>query len=162
MNDKNNVPQWILDSKTGIEAQNDEVGMIVAGFIGALRKRGFTEKEIGMMMAQAFLLPLSEVEKRVDAILSCDENADAQSARNLCVYTVQAGALFDNNKSDPCGIIELVKAMYGGEFAFEAFLTYPELLRLWKEKDVRSSPEFANEKAQADALLDEIERVYKS
>lgn len=162
MSEKNNVPQWILDSNTGIEAQNDEVGMIVAGFIGAFRKRGFTEKEIGMMMAQAFLLPLSEVEKRVDALLSCDETADARTARNLCLYAVKSGALFDNNHSDPCGAIELVKAMYGGEFAFEAFLTYPELLSLWKEKSVRNSPEFAKEKAQADALLDEIERVYKS
>ena len=162
MSEKNNVPQWILDSKTGIDAQNDEVGMIVAGFIGALRKRGFAEKEIGMMMAQAFLLPLSEVEKRVDAILSCDKNADAQTARKLCIYTVQAGALFDNNHSDPCGAIEVVKAMYGGEFAFEAFLTYPELLCLWKEKKARNLPEFADEKARADALLDELERVYKS
>lgn len=162
MNDKNNVPQWILDSKTGIEAQNDEVGFIVAGFVGALRKRGFSEAEMGMMMAQAFLLPLEEVEKRVDAILSCDENADPETSRNLCIYAVQKGALFDNNKSDPCGIIELVKAMYGGEFAFEAFLTYPELLRLWKTKDVRNKAEFAGEKAQVDSLLDELERVYKS
>ena len=72
MNEKNNVPQWILESKTGIEEQNDEVGMIVAGFIGAFVKRGFDQKEIGMLMAQAFLLPLEEVEKRVDVILSCN------------------------------------------------------------------------------------------
>ena len=162
MNGKNNVPKWIIESKTGIEEQNNEVGLIVAGFIGSLRKRGFSETEIGMMMAQAFLLPLEEVEKRVDAILSCDEGAEPETARKLCVYAVQNGALFDNNNSDPCGIIELVKAMYGGEFAFEAFLTYPELLCLWKVKDVRNKAEFAKEKAQADALLDELERIYKS
>jgi hypothetical protein len=162
MNEKNNVPQWILESKTGIEEQNDEVGLIVAGFIGAFVKRGFDQKEIGMLMAQAFLLPLEEVEKRVDAILSCDENADAQTARNLCIYTVQSGALFDNDNSDPCDIIELVKTMYGGEFAFEAFLTYPELLRLWKKKAVRNSSQYQKEKQEADGLLDELERVYKS
>ena len=159
---ENNVPQWILNSKTGIEEQNNEVGMIVADFIGAFRKRGFNESEIGMLLTKAFLLPVEEVEKRVDALLSCDENAEPESARKLCIYAVQQGMLFDNNSSDPCDIITLMKAMYGGEFAFEAFLTYPELLRLWKKKSERNSSCFAEEKAQADAILDEIERVYRS
>ncbi len=162
MENKNNVPQWILDSKTGIEEQNDEVGLVVAGFIGALRKRGFGEKEIGMMMAQAFLLPLEEVERRVDAVLTCDESMDSASARNLCVFAVQKGHLFDNDKADPCDVITLLKAMYGGSFAFEALLVYPELLSLWKEKSVRNTLAYAEQKAKADAIFDEIERVYKS
>lgn len=160
MNNKNNVPEWILESTTGIEAQNDEVGMIVAGFIGAFRKRGFDQKEIGIMLTQAFLLPLEEVEKRVDAVLTC--NSDKEGCKRLCLYTVQQGYLFDNNHADPCGAIELLKALYGGDFAFEAILTYPEILRLFKDKSVRNSVDYSQEKAQADALLDEIERVYKS
>lgn len=160
MNENNKVPQWILNSSTGIEKQNDEVGLIVAEFIGAFRKRGFEEKEIGIMMAQAFLLPLEEVERRVDAVLSCGDNAE--ECKRLCLYTAQKGCLFDNNKSDPCGIIELLKTMYGKEFAFEAILSYPSVLSLYKEKSVRDLREYSKEKAELDALLDEFERVYKS
>ncbi len=157
-----NVPQWIMDSKTGAEKQNDEVGLIVASFIGAFNKRGFEQKEIGIMMAQAFLLPLDEVERRIDAILSCDENADSDSAKKLCLYTVQKGCLFSTEETDPCDLITLLKAMYGGEFAFESLLVYPELLKLWKKKSVRNLPEYAEEKKQADIIFDEIERIYKS
>lgn len=157
---ENNVPQWILNSSTGIEKQNDEVGLIVAKFIGSFRKRGFEEKEIGIMMAQAFLLPLEEVERRVDAILSCGDNIE--ECKRLCLYTAQEGYLFDNNKSDPCGVVELLKAMYGKEFAFEAILSYPSVLSLYKEKSVRDSQEYLKEKAELNNLLDEFERVYKS
>ena len=45
MENKNNVPQWILDSKTGIEEQNDEVGLVVAGFIGALRNEALVRRK---------------------------------------------------------------------------------------------------------------------
>lgn len=162
MSENKNVPQWILDSSTGIEQQNDAVGLIVADFIGAFRRRGFNQNEIGMVMAQAFLLSLEEVEKRMDAVLSCDEGADSQTAKNLCIYTIQKECLFDNNHSDPCGLIELLKTMYGGSFTFEAILTYPELLRLYKEKSVRNSSEYATEKAELDSILDELERVYRA
>ena len=157
-----NVPQWIIDSKTDAQTQNDEVGLIVASFIGAFRKRGFEEKEIGIMMAQAFLLPLEEAEKRVDAVLNCDEKVDLQASKNLCLFLVQKGALFSTEQSDPCDLITLLKAMYGGAFAFESLLVYPELLSNWKKKEVRNSKEFASEKAVVDNILDELERVYKS
>ena len=157
-----NVPQWIAESKTGIEKQNDEVGLIVASFIGAFNKRGFSQKDIGIMMAQAFLLPLEEVEARMDAILGCDESADSESARNLCLYTAQKGYLFSTEDTDPCDLVRLLKAMYGGNFAFETLLVYPELLKLWKKRDSRNKPEYAQQKKQADALFDEIEKIYKS
>lgn len=160
--ENNNVPQWIIDSKTGIDKQDDAAGLIVASFIGAFRKRGFNQKEIGIMMAAAFLLPLEEVERRIDAILTCDEAADKETAKNLCLYTVQKGCLFNTDNSDPCDLIRLLQAMYGGSFAFESLLVYPELLKLWKKKSVRNSPEYVYEKTQADKILDEIERIYKS
>ena len=45
----NNVPQWMLDSTTSNTEQNKEVDMIVAGFIGAFRKRGFDQQQIGIL-----------------------------------------------------------------------------------------------------------------
>lgn len=160
MSENKNVPQWILESSTGGEQQNDEVGTVISEFIGAFRKRGFEEKDIGIMMAQAFLLPVEEVERRLDALLSCGDNID--ECKRLCLYTIQKGCLFDNNKSDPCGIIELLTAMYGKEFTFEAILSYPSVLRLYKGKSVRNSEEYSKENEELNSLLDEFERVYKS
>lgn len=162
MSDKNKVPQWILDSKTGIEQQNDEVGLVVAGYIGAFRKRGFSQGDMGIMLSKAFLLPVEEIEKRIDAILELDSSVDSDTARRMCVYAVQSDCLFDNDNSDPCGAVELIKVMYGGEFAFEALLEYPQLLKLYKKKSVRSMPEYSLQKKEAEAILDELERVYKS
>ena len=62
-NNVNNVPQWMIDSKTAATEQNDEVGLIVAKYIGFFRKTGFAEKQIGIMLTSAFLLDLSEVQK---------------------------------------------------------------------------------------------------
>lgn len=162
MNNKNNVPQFILDSKTGIEQQDDEAGLVVAGYIGAFRKRGFSQGDMGIMLSKAFLLPVEEVEKRIDAILALDPSVDEETARRMCIYTVQSDCLFDNDNSDPCGAIELVKVMYGGEFAFEALLHYPQLLKLYKKKSVRNLPEYSVQKVEAEAILDELERVFKS
>lgn len=162
MNDKNNVPQWILDSKTGIEQQNDEVGLVVAGYIGAFRKRGFSQGDMGAMLSKAFLLSVEEVEKRVDAMLELDASIESETARRMCVYAVQSDCLFDNDNSDPCGAVELIKVLYGGEFAFEALLQYPQLLKLYKKKEVRNLPEYSAQKAEADVILDELERVFKS
>ena len=91
--DFNNIPQWIVDSKTDITEQNDEVGLIVAGYIGAFRKRGFSEKQIGAMLSSAFLLPSEEVEKRIDAVLTCGSET-TEEIKNLCVFAVQKGGLF--------------------------------------------------------------------
>ncbi len=160
MNDKNNVPQWILESNTGIKEQNDQVGLIVAGFIGAFRKRGFDQKEIGIMMTQAFLLPTEEAERRIDAVLSCGEGEE-DDVKKLCLYTVQKGCLFDNNNSDPCEIIELLKSWYGKKAAFETLLTFPEILRLWKKESVRESEEYSKEKQYAEKILDECSKVFE-
>ncbi len=107
-----NVPDWILTSTTGIEKQNDEVGLIVAGFIGAFRKRKFTESEIGLMLAPAFLLPLEEMQRRIDAVLSI---ADGDQGRELCVFAVTECGLFDNSISDITPITEALKEMYNKE-----------------------------------------------
>ena len=40
-----NIPQWIKDSKTDISEQNDEVGLIVAGYIGAFVKEVLRNKK---------------------------------------------------------------------------------------------------------------------
>ncbi len=156
-----NVPQWILESTTGINEQNDEVGLVVAGYIGAFMKRGFTQGDIGIALPKAFLLPVEEVEKRLDAILTCSTEVDAATARRMCLFTIQQGYLFDNDNSDPCGVIELIKVLYGGEFAFEALLQYPQLLMLYKKKAVRNTAEYASQKQKADEILDELERVFK-
>ena len=157
-----NVPEWILNSTTGIEEQNDEVGLVVAGYIGAFMKRGFTQSDIGIVLSKAFLLPVEEVEVRLDAILKCAKEVDDATARRMCLYTIQQGYLFDNDNSDPCGLVELLKVLYGGEFTFEALLQYPQLLMLYKKKSVRNSSEYVAQKQQADQILDELERVYKA
>ncbi len=107
-----NVPEWMLSSTTGIEEQNDEVGLVVAGFIGAFRKRGFTESEIGLMLAPAFLLPLEEVEKRIDGVLGAACKGDESKCRELCVFGVTECGLFDNSTSDVKNIISALKEMY--------------------------------------------------
>ncbi len=104
-----NVPPWILTSTTGIEKQNDEVGLIIAEFIGTFRKRGFTESEIGLMLAPAFLLPLEEVTKRIDEVLSiCDTS---EKGRKMCIFAVTECGLFDNTVDSISGIVETLKNM---------------------------------------------------
>lgn len=153
-----NVPDWILESKTGIEKQNDEVGLIVAKYIGAFRKRGFTENDIGILLAQAFLLPVEEVEKRVDSVLSCgDENNDA---RRLCLFVAQKGHLFDNDNSDPCGIVEILMNKYGKAATFETLLTFPQILGLWKNEIVRDLPEYKAQREASGKILNECASVF--
>lgn len=153
-----NVPDWMLQSKTGIEKQNDEVGLIVAKYIGAFRKRGFEEKEIGILLAQAFLLPVEEVEKRVDSVLSCgDEENDG---KRLCLYVAQKGHLFSNEKCAPCEIIEILTRKYGKKAAFETLLTFPQILSLWKDEEVRNLPEFEGAKSEAESILRECASVF--
>ena len=153
-----NVPDWMLQSKTGIEKQNDEVGLIVAKYIGAFRKRGFEEKEIGILLAQAFLLPVEEVEKRVDSVLSCgDEENDG---KRLCLYVAQKGHLFSNEKCASCEIIEILIRKYGKKAAFETLLTFPQILSLWKDEEVRSLPEFEGAKSEAESILSECASVF--
>ena len=155
---KKNVPQWILDSTTDITQQNNEVGAVVGAYIGAFRKRGFSEKQIGLLMTNAFLLPLDEVERRIDAVLSCDSGDD--NVKELCVYTASKGYLFSNEDTDPCEIIELLKTRYGIVAAFESVLNVPELLCYWKSAEVRDTEKYAEEKAKAEALLKEISEIF--
>lgn len=94
-----NVPQWMQDSRSEIQGQNDVVGLIIAEYIGAFVKRGFTQQEMGSLMAGAFLLPLEDVEKRIDALMSlCD---DKEQGKKLCVFCVQKGELFSVEDTDP-------------------------------------------------------------
>ena len=157
---KKNVPQWILDSKTSVTEQNDEVGLIVAGYIGFFRKNGFSEKQIGLMLTTAFLLEREEVEKRVEAVLSCGEDRDKDKTRDLCVFLASRGTLFNNEESDPCEIIELIKTKYGKTAAFETLLTFPEILTVWKKESVRGNQEYKNDKIKAENILKEVASVF--
>lgn len=159
METSKNVPQWILNSTTGIEKQNDEVGLIVARYIGAFRKRGFTEKEIGILLASAFLLSAEEVEKRVDSVLSCGDDGD-EAVRRLCVFTAEKGHLFDVDNTDPCEIISLLQEWYGKTAAFDTLLTFPQLLSLWKREDVRENPQYEKQKIESEKILKECASVF--
>lgn len=156
----NNVPQWILDSKTSVTEQNDEVGLIVAGYIGFFRKNGFSEKQIGLMLTTAFLLELPEVEKRVKAVLSCGEDSDKDKTRDLCAFLASRGVLFNNEESDPCEIIEIIKTKYGKTAAFETLLTFPEILTVWKKATVRGDEDYKKDKIKAENILKEVASVF--
>ncbi len=156
---KNNVPVWMLESESSTE-QNDVVGSIVGGYIGAFRKRGFTQLEIGSLMTSAFLLPSEEVENRIDAVLSCAEQGEEENARRLCVYLAQKGSLFANNDTDPCEIIGILKEKYGKTAAFETLLTFPELLAVWKRSEVRELTENAENYRKAQKILEECAAVF--
>lgn len=125
---KNNVPQWLADSKTATTEQNDEVGLVVAEYIGGFRKRGFSENQIAQLLAKAFLLPADEVFKRVDAVLSCGMESDEENTRNLCVYLANKSKLFSVTEKDPCETISYLKAEYGNAEAFTMLLDFPNIL----------------------------------
>jgi hypothetical protein len=150
----------MLDSTTAPTEQNKEVDMIVAGFIGAFRKRGFDQQHIGILMTAAFLLSLEEVEKRIDAVLSCAEEGNEESCRKLCAYLAQQGVLFSTEDTDPCEIIEILKNAYGKEAAFETLLTFPKLLLVWKRADVRDDERYIEEKTRADIILHEVSSTF--
>ncbi len=161
MNEKlGNVPEWIVNSKTKTTEQNNEVGAIVADYIGAFRKRKFTEKQIGSIMSSAFLLPVSEVEKRLDAVLSCGETGEEENVKNLCAFLGGGGHLFSASDSDPCEIIEILKNKYGKAAAFETMLTFPDILSVWKNQVVRENDEYKNEKKRAEMILKEVSSVF--
>ncbi len=160
MNNENFVPQWILDSKTAPHEVNREADKIVGSYVSALMKRGFSQKEIGILMVQAFTLPLSEVEKRVDAVLSCAEVGEEESAKRLCAFTVSKGYLFSGDESDPCEIIELLKSKYGKRAAFETVLTFPEILSVWKRAEVRDNEKYKAENQKAEYILNEVSSVF--
>lgn len=157
---KNNVPSWMLESETAPTEQNKEVDMIVAGYIGSFRKRGFSQLQIGSLMTSAFLLPLEEVEKRLDAVLSCAEDGDEESGRKLCVYLAQTGSLFSTEDTDPCEIIGILKEKYGKNAAFETLLTFPDILTSWKNSAVRDLPENEKFNLHAQKILSECASVF--
>ncbi len=157
--DNKNVPQWVLDSTTGIEKNDDNAGLMVASFIGALRKRKFSEKEIGTVLAKAFLMPLEEVELRIDRVLSLRANGDG-GARRLCLFLIDKGVLFDQDNTNPVEIIDILEKSYGKEAAFETLLTYPKLLSCWKDESVREEEEYAESKGQAELILHECSSVF--
>lgn len=154
-----NVPQWMVDSKTDITEQNDEVGLVVAGYIGEFRKRGFSQKQIGIMLSKAFLLPLDEVIKRVDAVLSCKAD-DEDSVRNLCAFVVEKGGLFSTEDTDPVEVIALLNNKYGKTATFEILLTFPNILSAWKKEAVRDLPENQKAKIECEKILYECSSVF--
>ena len=156
--DAKNIPQWMLESKTDITEQNDEVGLIVAGYIGAFVKRGFTQQEMGSLMASAFLLPLDEVEKRVDAVLSLTD--DKECGKRLCIFCVQSCGLFSADDTDPCEIIGIIKENYGAEAVIETLVNFTDLLQVWKNSDVRDLPENAENQKRSDYILGECASVF--
>ncbi len=160
MSNGNFVPQWILDSRTAPDEVNKDVDKIVGGYVGAFMKRGFSQKDIGCLMVQAFTLPLEEIEKRIDSVLSCGEQGEEESARKLCVFAASKGFLFSGDESAPCEIIELIKNKYGKKAAFETILTFPEILSVWKKEVVRESEKYSKEKQQAECILNEVASVF--
>lgn len=161
MSNENFVPQWILDSTTAPHEVNRDVDKIVGGYVAAFMKRGFSQQEIGILMVQAFTLPLGEVEKRVDSVLSCGEKGEEESARRLCAFAVSKGYLFSGEDSAPCEIIEIIKNKYGKKAAFETILTFPEILSVWKNENVRETEKYKNEKQKAEYILNEVASVFK-
>ncbi len=160
MSNEKFVPKWILDSTTAPHEVNKDVDKIVGGYVASFMKRGFSQKEIGMLMVQAFSLPLEEVEKRVDGVLSCGEKGEEESVRKLCAFAVSKGHLFAGDESNPCEIIDIIKNKYGKKAAFETILTFPEILSVWKNEDARECEKYKEEKQKAEYILNEIASVF--
>lgn len=160
MSNENFVPQWILDSTTSPDEVNKDVDKIVGGYVASFMKRGFSQKDIGCLMVQAFTLPLKEIEKRIDCVLSCGEEGEEASARKLCIFAASKGFLFSGDESDPCDIIELLKAKYGKKAAFETILTFPEILSVWKNENERETEKYIEEKQKAEYILKEVASVF--
>lgn len=160
MSHENFVPQWILDSTTAPHEVNKEADKIVGGYVAAFMKRGFSQKDIGCLLVQAFTLPLEEIEKRIDCVLSCGEEGEEESARKLCAFAASKGFLFSGDESDPCEIIEIIKNKYGKKAAFETILTFPEILSVWKNENVRDTEKYKEEKQKAEYILNEVASVF--
>ena len=60
-----NKLNWILE-KENIH----DVDKIVGSYVASFMKRGFSQKDIGCLMVQAFTLPLEEIEKRIEYIIN--------------------------------------------------------------------------------------------
>lgn len=159
-NESNTVPKWIVESTTAPDEVNKDVDKIVGGYVGAFRKRGFSQNQIGSLMVHAFTLPLEEVEKRLDCLLSCGEDGEEENVKKLCVYAASKGFLFSGEDSDPCEIIEIIKNKYGKIAAFETVLTFPEILFVWKKTDVRENAQYKKEKIEAENILREVASVF--
>ena len=160
MSSENFVPQWILDSTTAPDEVNKDVDKIVGGYVASFMKRGFSQKDIGCLMVQAFSLSLEEIEKRVDCVLSCGEKGEEESARKLCVFAASKGFLFSGDESAPCDIIEYLKNKYGKKAAFETVLAFPEILSVWKNESVRETEKYQKEKQRAEYILKEVASVF--
>ena len=160
MSNENFVPQWILDSTTAPDEVNKDADKIVGGYVASFMKRGFSQKDIGCLLVQAFTLPLEEIEKRIDCVLSCGEEGKEENTRKLCIFAASKGVLFSGDESDPCEIIEIIKNKYGKKAAFETILTFPEILSVWKNETVRETEKYITEKQKAEYILNEVASVF--
>jgi len=160
MSNENFVPQWILDSKTAPDEVNKDVDKIVGSYVAIFMKRGFSQSEIGELLVPAFTLPLEEVEKRIDCVLSCGEGPKNEQTRILCARLASRGFLFSNDNNDPCEILDFIKEKYGKSVASETLLVFPEILSVWKKADARDKDEYKNDKRQADFILNEIASIF--
>ncbi len=150
----------MVESETAITEQNNEVGLIVAEYIGGFRKRGFSENQIAQLLVKAFLLPASEVFERIDAVLSCGSEDEKERVRNLCVFVTDKGGLFSMEDTDPCEIIGYLKNKYGKPATFETLLAFPEILLCWKKESVRDLPENVNAVKKAEKILCQCASVF--
>ena len=57
-------------------------------------------------------------------------------------------------------IIELIKTKYGKKAAFETILTFPEILSVWKNENVRETEKYITEKQKAEYILNEVANVF--
>lgn len=154
------TPQWLIDSETEPTEVNEEVGSIVGGYVNALRKRGFSQPQMGVILMRAFAQDVEEVEKRLDCLLSCVEEGEEEKGRGLCAVVCFNGTLFLKNDSDPCEIIEILKDNYGKQAAYETINTFPEILSCWKRADVRDEERYKKDKERAEYILDEVASVF--
>ena len=160
MSNENFVPQWILDSTTAPDEVNKDVDKIVGGYVAAFMKRGFSQSEIGELLVPAFTLPLEEVEKRIDVVLSCGENPKEEQMRILCARLASRGILFSDKNNAPCEIVEHIRNKYGKTAAFETLLVFPEILSVWKKAEVRDKEEYKDDKKQAEFILKEVASIF--
>ena len=154
------TPQWLIDSETAPTEVNEEVGSIVGGYVEALRKRGFSQRLMGIVLMKTFGSDLAEAEKRIDCILSCVDEGEEEKGRALCAKVCLERTEVFKSDTDPCEIIGFLKDTYGKQAAYETINTFPEILSCWKRADVRDEERYKEDKEKAEYILNEVASVF--